>query len=219
MTGNPGGGWWRNHADIDTTTSYNSLLADGGEMWFSMLYSRPAGSRFYFAITDDKAFNNGNLDNGATGIGFGLESTGELWASVWDDKNWGGSNLAGPSESSVDITGDGLVTNADGGSTVASTTYLIVGQVQWGATATDNDIVSLYLPATDLTLGSVVAQAEEVVDQSVFDRIATADGNGAATEWDEIRVGATYDDVAPIPEPSAALLGGLGLLALLRRRR
>ena len=34
---------------------------------------------------------------------------------------------------------------------------------------------------------------------------------------DEIRVGTTFADV--IPEPSAALLGGLGLLALLRRRR
>jgi hypothetical protein len=34
---------------------------------------------------------------------------------------------------------------------------------------------------------------------------------------DSIKIGTTYLDV--IPEPSAALLGGLGMLVLLRRRR
>jgi len=37
--------------------------------------------------------------------------------------------------------------------------------------------------------------------------------------YDEIRFGATFADVSPVPEPSAALLGALGVLALLRRRR
>jgi len=41
--------------------------------------------------------------------------------------------------------------------------------------------------------------------------------NGTTTDWDfafEMKTSTT-----PVPEPSAALLGGLGLLALLRRRR
>lgn len=46
-------------------------------------------------------------------------------------------------------------------------------------------------------------------------------GYGAA-DVDEVRVGETYWDVAPIPEPSAAvlcILGGLGLLVLRMRRK
>jgi hypothetical protein len=37
--------------------------------------------------------------------------------------------------------------------------------------------------------------------------------------FDNLVIGTAMSDVAAIPEPSAALLGGLGLLALLRRRR
>jgi PEP-CTERM motif len=54
-----------------------------------------------------------------------------------------------------------------------------------------------------------------------FDRISVAAFSGPATSWDEIRIGTSVDDIRllVVPEPSAALLGGLGLLALLRRRR
>lgn len=36
---------------------------------------------------------------------------------------------------------------------------------------------------------------------------------------DEFRLGTEFADVLPIPEPSAALFGSLGVIALLRRRR
>jgi hypothetical protein len=54
-----------------------------------------------------------------------------------------------------------------------------------------------------------------------FDRISMAAFNGPATSWDEVRIGTSVDDIrlVVVPEPSAALLGGLGVLALLRRRR
>jgi hypothetical protein len=48
------------------------------------------------------------------------------------------------------------------------------------------------------------------------DGIAT--GN-TITAWDNIAITKAVDFVAPVPEPSAALLGGIGMLALLRRRR
>lgn len=45
-------------------------------------------------------------------------------------------------------------------------------------------------------------------------------GSGAGgNSFDEIRFGTTLADVGVIPEPGSALLGGLGLMALLRRRR
>lgn len=38
-------------------------------------------------------------------------------------------------------------------------------------------------------------------------------------EFDDFRIGTTYADMSAVPEPSVSLLGGLGLLGLLRRRR
>jgi hypothetical protein len=49
--------------------------------------------------------------------------------------------------------------------------------------------------------------------------IFNANGTGEA-RFDELRIGTTFADaIGAIPEPSAALLGGLGMLCLLRRRR
>jgi hypothetical protein len=54
-----------------------------------------------------------------------------------------------------------------------------------------------------------------------FDTLGIADYAANSAKWDEIRWGTSFNDVttAPIPEPSATILGGLGMLALLRRRR
>jgi hypothetical protein len=52
-------------------------------------------------------------------------------------------------------------------------------------------------------------------------RIGGADfgSNNANQSFDNLIIGTTMADVSAIPEPSAALLGGLSALALLRRRR
>jgi MYXO-CTERM domain-containing protein len=212
--------WFANNASIDmTNTAYTDLLAHGGEMWFSMLYRIDTTStgRFYFTIGSDGLVNNGNLSAGQA-IGFGSTGT-RVYAGLWESTAWGTNNLSGPGATSVDVSGDSLVNGADGGVIAAQTTYLIVGHAQWGATALDNDTVTLYLPGTDLSLGTEVARSIGVVDQSTFDLINTNHGNNLQSTWDEIRVGADYASVSPIPEPSAALLGGLGALLLLRRRR
>jgi len=120
------------------------------------------------------------------------------------------------------VNGDTSVNSGDSGTLTTGTTYLIVGHAQWGADGTADDTVTLYLPSTDLTLGTAVAQSVGKVDQSTFDLINTNHGNGLESTWDEIRVGASYADVSPVPEPSAfALLAGFtGLVwVMLRRRR
>lgn len=55
---------------------------------------------------------------------------------------------------------------------------------------------------------------------AAFAGLALATGSAHGALYDEIRIGESLDDVVvPIPEPTTALLGGLGTLLLLRRRR
>jgi hypothetical protein len=211
--------WYANSASIDmTNTAYTGLQTHGGEMWFSMLYRKDTGNgRFYFTIGSDGLSNNGNLADGQA-IGFG--STGSnIYAGLWASNAWGATNLGGPAATSVDVNNDSNIDSGDSGTLAGETTYLIVGHAQWGANGAANDTVTLYLPGTDLTLGSAVAQSVGVVDQSTFDLINTNHGNGLSSRWDEIRIGATYADVSPVPEPTTTALLGLGGLALILRRR
>jgi hypothetical protein len=85
--------------------------------------------------------------------------------------------------------------------------------------------VSLWLGATGSPVdvsGTAVATASGLNLANLQGiRINGADfgGTGVAQSFDNLIIGTTMFDVDAIPEPSSALLGGLGLLALLRRRR
>ena len=70
---NATGAWYANNATIDTASSaYTNLLADSGEMWFSMLYRVDSGSgRFYMTIGSDTLSANGGLSAGQA-IGFAV---------------------------------------------------------------------------------------------------------------------------------------------------
>ncbi|MFM2297688.1 MAG: hypothetical protein RL117_1395 [Verrucomicrobiota bacterium] len=54
-----------------------------------------------------------------------------------------------------------------------------------------------------------------------FDRIYLREGgnNGSGWTFSNIAIAESFSEIAAVPEPSAALLGGVGMLALLRRRR
>ena len=77
------------------------------------------------------------------------------------------------------------------------------------------------LPVDVPGLGAGWSKTMTGVNQTLFDTISMQQRNsGSAQIYDEIRFGASFADVVvAVPEPRAALLGGLGLLALLRRRR
>jgi hypothetical protein len=74
------------------------------------------------------------------------------------------------------------------------------------------DSTTVWLDSTTET-GGIVTSGLNLA----WDTLSLADYSDYAGSWDEIRFGTTFADV--IPEPSAALLGSLGMLGLLRRRR
>ena len=95
--------------------------------------------------------------------------------------------------------------------------------------AVGNDTINLkaysFTPGTgtvDLSPSAVSWNVTQSFDGSgTLDRLGMylEAASGQNPEIDEIRLGQTWLDVTSVPEPTAALLGGLGLLALLRRRR
>ncbi len=198
-------GWANNEVVIDASGAYTALLADGGEMWFSVLYepvdwnNNTAYARFAFAIGDDGFSSNGDLGTStAQAIGLGM-GAGKLFAGLWTNSNWGANNLIGPPASAVDPNQYKSLSTGE--------LYLVVGHVAWGANdATDYDTVTLYAPGTDLALGSAIAISTGIVSQSSFNLIATHNGNSMTSIFDEIRVGATYADVTPQPPPSGTVI-------------
>jgi hypothetical protein len=111
------------------------------------------------------------------------------------------------------------VTTTNNTLVAADTTYLILAKAEIDVSG-NNDRLSFWFDPT-LTGGEAgLGTATSVADNAdtfgtTIDGIAVQmNGEGLL---DAIRVGTTFADV--VPEPSVALLGGLGLLGLLRRRR
>jgi len=156
------------------------LLNDGALLWFSVVMHTPdsAGSNpdTGFAIATDQLGSGNNLPIPAGGqaIGWTIKQ-GKLQASTWN--------------------GTYVSRGTNGPAVAVSTTMLIVGQINWGASSADADAISLYLPDTNLNMGSVVASTSAVLNQANFDLLTSALKVNTGYGFDEIRFGATYADV------------------------
>jgi hypothetical protein len=193
------------HSAGIASSTLSGLLDDGDVLWFSVLQrttNNTSDDRFAFALSSDPLVANTNFGAGQ-GVGFAISNTGNLTARI--------STAASTHSNGASIDRFSL-----------QSTILIVGRITFGTT----DTMDLFLPGTNMDLGSVQSTVSAAVDQSLFDTVtfhtrlqgSTTLGANTDVGLDEIRFGTTQADVL-IPEPSSALLGGLGLLVLLRRRR
>ena len=219
-----------------TTLSSAGLMNDGAVLWMSVLIDNidlngtPASNDLRSYVT----FGAGNSDGfdrigDGVGGGFGIvlnkqtfTGQGAINVQAWND---GGQGGAEPGATRGTLSANNVA---------AAGTILAVGKFTWGAFGVTEDLFELYLPDTSLALGSVVGSMTADFDQlgvgvipgeptasDAFDTISFSGGRSqnGVPQIDEIRFGATYADVTPVPEPGSLALLGLGGLLIARRRR
>jgi MYXO-CTERM domain-containing protein len=211
-TSAPGGA----HSGIALTSAAQiALTQSGSSMYFTFLVRTDRFSQgnenFTFAFGTDSLDTATGSDGGnqaaigGTGNGFGFS------INPVSNVNWhfhGYQSVGGTQSISVDSFNSGT----------SAATFLVAGQIDW--VGSGNDTLSLF-NITDPTATSAPAAFATLsvdFDQTAFDTISFE--SRQITVIDEIRMGTSWSDVGlAIPEPSAVLLGGLGALFLLRRRR
>lgn len=197
-----------------SASAVTSLTADGSTIYFSLLVRNDrfsvSNENLVFTIGSGALVVPGSDKQNPTIIG------GEGFGIHLDGNTDGGST--------IDIFGyqidDGVASQSTGkvDNDATVNTFMIVGRIDWVANG-GNDTLTLWNvtdPTTGLP-GSSFATMSADLDQSLFDTLAIESQQVATI--DEIRFGTTLASVGVVPEPSAALLGGLGALLLLRRRR
>jgi hypothetical protein len=114
----------------------------------------------------------------------------------------------------------------------ATTEALLVLRIDWNSASTETMRLWVYpstgtLPTTEPTVGTANATLSVELTQITQLRIGAGFTNGTDTEangWiDEIRVGTTWNDVVPVPEPSSLAillsLSAIGGFAVFKKRR
>lgn len=210
-----GAAWSNMTRQFGSTLSDAGLMADGATLWFSVVMDlegqNTSNADINVALASDQFVNSfSDRENLLTGEGIGVTHSRAVIEGVYWQDSGDGDTVAERNENA-----SSTVINGSGGNL---TRALIVGKIEWGAGATADETLTLYAPDTSLAMGSPTMAAWTIpaLDQSQFDRLAVQFKD--QSKIDEIRFGATYDEVT-VPEPATLALVGLGGLAMLRRRR
>ena len=196
--------------------------ASGNVIFFSALINIEAGvngARFGLSLSDDQVTDIPPNTIRRSDIGFTSSGAAAIW-------NPGGNN----DDATFDDPNAAPV--ASTGSYAFDTTYLLVGKIEDASNwAGSNDRVTMWINPTDNVEGNNTAVLSEEVsfaglfpDEPGITQFAFQAGTDDAVEsayLDEVRIGDSFADVVPIPEPTTfALFGlaGLAAMAGLRRR-
>lgn len=186
----------------------------------SLMTMNTAGAYFNDWVVEQR-FNTTNVDSGS--------SSGRNLLSGF------GSGTTASRRAGVSVNGGEVLTAA--GVTTAGTNYLLVTAYTSNATNVTSatmygftvaDYTAYLANSTALNAAANLAtyrtfSVSETAGQTRplgdFDFLQYVINGGPTAQFDDFRLGTEITDVVNIPEPAAALLGGLGLLSLLRRRR
>jgi hypothetical protein len=210
---------------ILSNTLGNLCAANGGALWLSFLFynpiypTNPTGTSIYYRQSNIGFFSGASISAGGSekadlGMANGSATVGTVWSA------WGGT-IAGatPNQSAVSAFS-------------ASVQFVLVKLVVDATTATDsyyawiNPSDSIFgdngnTPSTGTATVSSVGAAD-LTSVNGF-RFQAGNYNGSGTNAfytvDEVRVGNSFADVTPVPEPVTFALAGLGGLMLLALRR
>lgn len=168
----------------------NPIDTNSGEIWVSFLES-----------------TNGTLPNYA-GLSFFSGSTEELFLGKPSNTPNYGFAVSGV------VGGDNNSATAPAS---ASTAFLLY-RISFSAAGEAVHFFANSVPGVQPATPTVSFSVPEGSFASTFTNIRLQSGD-QPTNFDEIRIGTTYADVTPVPEPTAFAAIGAGALALLRRRR
>jgi hypothetical protein len=184
------------------TLSTNLAAVNGGDVWLSFVVTRtadtPSGSSLFGGVVIGNDAGSGN--SGRLFIGDPV-SASDVWALQRAGGGATGQSNFVVSDHPTALLVVHIVFNAGGADTVA----LYVNRAPGGGTPPSADA---FLPTLDINPGGGA-----VTDLGVWYQ-------GYGYQIDEIRIGTSYADVTPVPEPGLVLVvaSGFAALRLLRRR-
>lgn len=153
------------------------LISPGSELWFSFLTTNPntTGITPTFVIGNEAPTGSANIANSGSAIGVRLNQGTQVQPMIYNN-------------------GVAVATGTTQHNLAASETVLVVGRIQWAATPGATTSVSVYTPASDTLALDTPQTVSAVIDPANF-RLLSLWGNTTAPAMDEIRFGATYQDV------------------------
>lgn len=208
------------YANLTTTGNSVNLTGDGIQV-FRGLTGTGGGS-------GSNVWQSFLISTSATNVGLSLFNGGN--EQTFKGRTNGGNYGALFYEGTGRPINDGLATTANVGISMTpavanATTHLyVVNFDQTGATPVyrgwlDPDASSLGTGSAPTGGSTFTLSTNTQFFNYTQLRLGAFSGPGAVVNFDELRLGDTWADVSPIPEPSSLLLLSVGALGLLRRRR